>query len=571
MQPREKLLVGGLLGAFLAWMAIGWVQSLIFEPFQTRSESIAELRKSVDKKGDERLLLSRAQKSLKEFKSICLPPDAGKAKQATALNAQRQYVEWLLDLSQLCGFEAVKVTPATGGAAAKGNVYISVIGKVEAEAHYEQLVKFLDLFYRTKLLHRISKLHVSTKVFEGDPILKVYLEAEGLALVDTPSRRTLFPQAILTEPLSEDGTTMYVTELEGFPKEAGFRIQMKGEYLKVTEVDGKTWKVERAVERTRAEEYSEGTTIDLVQMNPKASDRTIEEFREMIASNMFVKPAPPSKVKVGPLAEKTFTKGRPNDFIIPVTGYDTLKGKPEFSIVGSAPAGLKIDKSGKISWRPGEDIVLGKYPVKFQIRHPSVLNGTMTETLTIRVRDNKPLKFVAEKPPKVFLNRPWTYLPELAPSETTATQFVWKLGDKPPKGMTINSKTGELKWTPGDDTEIGEVSIPLVLTDNDSPPQSSTANLKIEVQDDAAEFTRLTGIFALGDNKRIFLNNQSTDKRTELHEGDKFSIADLSGTIVRIGRKSVLITLGPYETQWDVGQSLREVQATIKDFAAQSY
>ena len=55
-----------------------------------------------------------------------------------------------------------------------------------------------------------------------------------------------------------------------------------------------------------------------------------------------------------------------------------------------------------------------------------------------------------------------------------------KLGDKAPKGMTINAKTGELKWTPGDDTEIGETIVPLILTDNDVPPQTSTLNLKLD-------------------------------------------------------------------------------------------
>jgi len=72
----------------------------------------------------------------------------------------------------------------------------------------------------------------------------------GLALIDAPARRTLFPQSELAEQLSEDGTTLHVSTLEGFPKEAGFRVQIKGEFLKVIDVDGKDWKVERAVERT---------------------------------------------------------------------------------------------------------------------------------------------------------------------------------------------------------------------------------------------------------------------------------------------------------------------------------
>lgn len=565
MKRGEKLLVGGLVVAVGGFLSIGMINSTILEPFQEKSRNIAELEKAIKTKGDELLLLGRAQKSIKEFKSICLPPDPGKSKQPTALNAQRQYVEWLVDLGQLCGFEAPRVTP--GGTIAKGNVYISVVGKIEAEARYDQLVMFLDLFYRTNLLHRISKLHVTTKVFEGDPILKVSIDAEGLALIDAPSRRTLFPQTTLADEISEDATTVEVGDQTDFPKEPGFRIQIKGEYLKVTAIDGSKWTVERAVERSHPDAYAKGATIDLVQMNPKQLNRSLDDFRKMIASNIFVKPAPPYKIRFGPL-ERAFTRGRSNDFIIPIQGYDTAKGKPEFSIVGSAPTGLRIDKSGKVTWRPGQDVAPGKYPVKFQVRHASASDGALMETLTIRVRDPNNLKLVGEKSPKVYLNRPWTFLPELVATDSKPIQFTWKLGDKPPKGMTINNKTGELKWTPGDETEIGETTISLILTDNDSPPQLSTLNLKLDVQDDAAEFTRLTGIFALGDKKRIFLTDQSTDKKTELREGDKFSISDLSGTIKRIGVKSVLITLGPNEVRWEVGQSLRDVQTTMNEFAA---
>jgi len=144
MQRREKILVGGLLIVVVGFLSIGFISSTIFEPFQKGANDIAELNESIRKKEDERLLLSRAQKSLKEFKSICLPPDPGKSKQPSAFNAQRLYVDWLTDLGQLCGFETLKVIP--GGTTARDKVYITVVGRVEAEARYEQLVKFLDLF-----------------------------------------------------------------------------------------------------------------------------------------------------------------------------------------------------------------------------------------------------------------------------------------------------------------------------------------------------------------------------------------------------------------------------------------
>lgn len=568
MQRRQQILIAGLLLVVVAWSSSGLIDSILFEPFQTRSENLAKLKKSVKDKGDEQLALLRAQRTLKEFKAISLPPDAGKAKQPTALTAQRIYTEWLTDVAQLCGLESLKVSPV--GTTNRGTVYISVMEKIEAEARYEQLVMFLDLFYRTELLHRVTAMHIINKVFEGDPALKISLDIEGIVLTDAPSRKSLFPRSKLTEKTGDDATTIRISETEGFPKQAGFKVLIKNELLKVTKTEGEVWTVERAAERTKADSYAAGTSIELLPLDPKQADRSLDEFRQLVAANIFVKPAPPYKLKLSPLTEKTFTRGRSNDFTISVLGYDTQKGKPEFSLV-DAPAGLKLEKSGKVSWKPDDQVTPGKYPVKFQVRHPSAPDGTLTETVTIRVKEaGRPPRLVAEKGGKVYLNRQWSFTPELSPSESGTPKYSWKLGDTAPLGMTINEKTGAVKWTPGDETEVGETIVPLVVTDSDSPPQTTTLNLKLDVEDDAAQFTRLTGIFSLGTNKRVFLTDQSTAKKTELHEGDPFAIADLAGKIKSIGGKSVMIDLGSREAKWDIGQSLREVQESIKEPASQS-
>lgn len=563
MKRNEKILLAALVAGFVGWQSSGWINSLIFEPFQNRGEGLAKLQQSVKDKGDEQLKVARSRKSLKDWQSISLPPDPGKPKQPTALNAQRQYVEWLTDLGQLCGVEYLKVTP--GGITQKGGVYLSVTARLDGEVRYEQLVTFLDLFYRTRLLHRIASLQVSTKVFEGDPSLKISLEAEGLALVDAPPRRTLFPETAMAEAQSAGSTNLQVIDSEGFPKEPGFRIQIKSEFLKVTAMDGNNWTVERAVERTQPAEHPEGTIVSLVKMDPEKTERTLEDFQQMVASNIFVKPAPPYKMKLTPISEKTFTRGKSNDFTIVALSYDTQKGKPEFSLVGSPPSGLKIEKSGKVTWRPGDDVAAGRYPIEFEVKHPSAPQGSLTGKFTIRLKDSKTPRLAAATPPTVYLNRPWTYSPELLPMDPP-TRFMWRLGDRAPAGLTINERSGELKWTPGDAVEPGETEVSLVATDTDSPPQSTTLTMKLNVLDDAAQFTRLTGSLAVGDKKRAFLIDQSTDKKTVVHEGDQVAIADLTGTIKQIGGKYIIMTVGSQDIRWEVGQSLREAQATIKQY-----
>ena len=564
MQRRQQYLLAGLIAAVLIWQGSGWVSYALFGPFETRREELSRLEQAVAEKSDKLLSLVRARKLLKEWQAISLPPDdLAKSKKPSARDAQRLYLQWLTDLGQLCGFEDLKVT--TGGQTQKGNVYISVIVKLEAEARYDQLVRFLDLFYRTELMHRVTSLTITNKVFEGDPIMKVSLDAEGLALIGAPSRRTIFPQTILDVDISDSDITFDVVSSTGFPKEPGFRVQILNEFLKVVAINGNRWTVERGIERTVPGAASEGTTVDLVRLKSDQTDRTLEEFRALIASNIFVKPPPAYRMKLLASGEKVLTRGKSLDFSIGVSGYDTTQGKPEFSLVGDAPAGLKLDRFGKVSWKPAEDVPAGQYEFKFEVRHPSAPQGQMTETQTIRLRDPKaPPKLVSDQAPKVYLNREWVFRPELVKSDDKASTFKWKLGDRAPAGLVIDATTGELTWTPGDDVPIGDLSLPIVVSDNDTPPQSTTLTLNLKIQDDAAQFTRLTGIFAVGDNKRALLTDQSTDRKTELHEGDAFTISELQGKIKQIDRKFLILTMGPREIRWDMGQSLREAQANRK-------
>jgi hypothetical protein len=122
MQPRVKYLLIGLLAIVLFWQVGGWAWSTLAEPFQSSSDRLESLKKSVSTKQQSTLMLIKSTKMLKDWKSSSLPPDPGKSKQPTAVNAQRLYLEWITDLAELCGFEDVKVH--AGMTTLKAKVYI---------------------------------------------------------------------------------------------------------------------------------------------------------------------------------------------------------------------------------------------------------------------------------------------------------------------------------------------------------------------------------------------------------------------------------------------------------------
>lgn len=563
MQRREQYLLIGLISAVVIWFGGSMFHANFVQPLQTRQKEYEDLQKSISQRKSGLVELARQRKNLTAWTKRSLPPDIKMGKlRPDAGNAQRLYQDWLHDLAQLSGFEGLKVT-ADRRNVSRDNVYVSVGVKIEAEAKYEQLCRFLDRFYRADLLHRISALRIQSKEAEGDPFLDVELQAEGLAIVDAPINRRLFAQTVLIEELSDDSAELKVDSNDDFPKEPGFLVRIKNEFLKVTGIEGTTWTVERAQDATIASSEPAGTIVEYARQNADVRVRSANEIKQLLESNVFVKPAPPVqyKPKISPPGEKTVIRGsRPIEFTVAVIGYDPTRGKPEYTLTSTIP-GSRIDKAtGKFTWSPTRDQKPGKYAFKVEVKHPSAPGGHLTETINVTLRDPNTIPRIAIKtPPPVYLGRPWQFTLEATDAETVPGKLTWKLGDKAPKGMEIGSSSGKLTWTPDDSTEIGETTVQVNVSDDGSPPQTATTSLRLQVEDDKAAFTYLTTIFAINNNALAKLYDRSQDKQTELHVGTKFSVADVQGTVTKIDKKYLEFTSGDSTVKMQIGQSLREV------------
>lgn len=563
MQRRQQYLLFGLIAVVVLWQGARIVDSSFLQPIRDKQTELAELEKTVSLKKKDQIELARLKKNLDKWKARSLPPDPVKnAKQRPdALNAQRLYQDWLHDLALLSGFEDLEIRPERL-MVSRDNVFVSVNVKIEANAHYEQLCHFLERFYRADILHRVTAMRVQSRESDGDPLLQVTIDAEGLAIVTAPQNRRLFPQTTLEADLAEDATELLVGSTDGFPEKPDFLIRIKNELLRVTAVNGTTWTVERGQDSTTASAYAVGTSIEQMRLNDEVPARSAAEIKQLLASNVFVKPAPPVQYKprIAPLGEKTLTRGKPIEFSIVALGYDPAKGRPEYSLVAPAVEGSKLDKaSGKFSWSPTADQKAGKYTFKFDVKHPSAAGGRLSESVTVVLREpNTAPKITTKTVPPVFIGRPWKFVPEGTDAETAATKLTWKLGENPPTGMTIDSRTGEIKWTPDESTEAGEKTVQVTVTDDGNPSQSASQSLKLNVQDDAAMFTYLTTIFAVDGKVLAKLYDRSQDKWTELRVGSRFAIADVRGTVSQIEKKQIVFTDGENIHRLQIGQSLRE-------------
>jgi len=573
MERRTQILVGGLVGFILLWQ--GWLlfNSTFMAPLYKSTNDLEELQKSVSQKNKELVVLAKQQKNLNDWKRRSLPPDEpvkSNKQRPDALNAQRLYQDWLGDIAQLSGFapEELEVSPDRR-VVSRDNVFISVVVKIKAKARFEQVCRFLDRFYRTDLLHRVTSLRIQSLEPEGDN-LQILLEAEGLVLLDpdrsaasrTPQKRLLFDQTTLAEDLSDSGTEMTVASIDGFPQKPDFMVRLRSEFLTVTKIDGTKWTVKRAADATTATSHPTGTIVELAPILPGVTARSADEIKQLLDSNIFIKPVPPAqyKLRISPLAEKSVTRGKSIEFLVIALGYDPGKGRPEFALVGPGVSGSRLDKAtGKFSWTPTADQKAGKQTFKVEINHPSAPGGKLSETVNIVLREPNTAPKVAYKPaPPVFLGREWKYKLEASDAESSTGRLTWKLGENPPAGLQIDSTTGTLTWTSDDSTDVGEATVQIVVSDDGDPPQSTTYPLKLKVQDDAAAFTFLTTIFGVDGVYLAKLYDRSQDKYTDLRVGTRFSVADVQGTVTKIDKKFLLFTSGDATNRLEIGQSLRQ-------------
>ena len=83
------------------------------------------------------------------------------------------------------------------------------------------------------------------------------------------------------------------------------------------------------------------------------------------------------------------------------------------------------------------------------------------------------------------------------------------------------------------------------------PAESASKSITIEVKDDDARYTNLTGIVRKDGRPEAWLENTRTNSRQTLHVGDEFTVADISAEVVDIADR--FITVKDDTGTWELG------------------
>lgn len=556
MQTREKLLAGGF-AAVIAIYFIPKIWSWFIEPVVLAENARNSAQAKLDDRVTKQLQVIAKQKRLTDWKGRSLSPKP--------TEAATQYQQWLTEMSEVvAGFSNVSIIPDPTREVAN-QPYVAIGVTLKADATLTQVRLFLFRFFQADIIHSITQLSLDSPSATGNPKLAVLMKFEALSLRDAPPRGpTLFSRTEISEDWNDSDQPLVVRHAEGFPAKGPFLVRVGKHYFRVTEATGTNWTLIPDEDATggdskRAVSLLADETVEYVPVHPDFSKRKISQFDPLLKRNPFVKPVPYAP-KLEFVGSTSFPRGGSLDLTCRATGFDMTEGEPLFSLDADAPSGMSLGgRSGKLTWKPDSEIASGDYKVQVTVNAPG-LREPLTKPLTISVKQtNNPPKFAAVSERQAVLGKEFVFVVK-ATDDDAENKLTYSLGSGSPEGATINAATGELKWTPPATLVPGPVKITVHVADNGSPPSTVKQDLTINVEDDLAQFTKLTGIIEVDGKKEIRLTDIANNRSIVLHEGDVLRYADIQATVVRIDRKAVLFKKDDVLWRLDLGETLSQLR-----------
>jgi len=176
----------------------------------------------------------------------------------------------------------------------------------------------------------------------------------------------------------------------------------------------------------------------LVQVSDTLNELTLQRF----TLKVFEKNNPPRLLKQPPAS---ISEGRLFTFTLGVADPD--KDTLDFSLEKS-PEGVLLDsKTGEIKWFPAPHQV-GTH--QLQIRVDDGKGGILILLFAIKVEDVNTPPVVDSYPLLLAVEgRPYVYRVRVSESDAAdIPKLKWAFKGTPPKGCTLDSLTGQLRWTP---------------------------------------------------------------------------------------------------------------------------
>jgi hypothetical protein len=362
-----------------------------------------------------------------------------------------------------------------------------------------------------------------------------------------------------------ESQTIVVKLAKGFAP-GRLQIQIGDDTLEVV-ARREVWRIDD--QKFRADK---GTVVEASPVRPEFKDVSIEKFASLIDLNPFAKKRtiPPSFVLKSSTDSRNIERGITAVLTPEVTDLGPNTAAPKIEVISPLPPGMTF-ADGLLTWVTTEEMEPAKFDLILRATSDDLetpLEESFEVSLYVPVIENKPPVL---SPPEgdvvAILGQPVKFQVTAVDLETPAEELRFAAGANFPEGATVNPMTGEVNWTVPKDGQPGPVEFPITVVDAGTPQQSGAVTVAVDVQEDRAIFTYLTGSIAADDRKQAWLYDRSTNKRVILEEGDEFEYAGFEALVLSIDRDFMTMQQERNTLRLDIGNSLREavVIATAPD------
>lgn len=548
MKRSEKQLASVLLVCLAIFVVIPWIWGAFRGPVETQQEALKRALEKADDARNQAQLGTASIRPMAMYKEQSLSSNSAEGALA--------YQQWLTDLAEIVAdFSDPVITPERISPS-RDNSYVAVRLRVTGEGTVEQLRTFLYRFHRANVLHRITSMVAEAQNNSSRPKLSIRITTEAIALRDAPTKGpTLFPRTRVVSINSDDGPPrLEVESVEGFPEATPFELRIGPNYYNVADIDG-TQLLLQVDEETTVEANAEDI-VELSIVHPDFSGVAISEYDALIEKNPFAKPAP-YRPRLDLIGSKKIGRGEKMSLSAKVSGIDADAGDVDYEPLSELVAGMSFE-AGKLEWEPPSEFESGDYSVKVRASGGGLREPIESE-FTLTLSDiNKPPVITIPDNLVATLGQAITTKLDATDPETPAEELKFALADGAPEGAALNAETRELTYTPAAEGEPGDVTINVTVTDAGEPAQTTTAAVKITVEDDKAQFTFMEGVVAADSVPEAWLRDKSTNTKLVLHEGDDLKYAGFDAIVLTIGNDFLLMQQDDETLRLNVGQNLRQ-------------
>ncbi len=556
-KQRTKLLGIGLAVVVAVWGGRSTVSGWIFGPIRALEKDLRSATAENERLNDEDIRLTAAQRNLDDWRYNSLPSNID--------DAQRLYREWLFELARQCGFSGSGFEVTPGSRSAQKEFSTVSVDVKKAEVDLNGLSRFLYLFDQAGIMHRISGLKIDSPGAQGNPRLVVSFTAEGMSVSGSEDRRELLSRTPLAAPITESANTIQAAPSELFPTADGFEpfwIRIDRELLKVEAITDEGWTVQRGFAGTKPAAHTAASPIELFPVAWDRREKNTSDYQTFITRSPFVIPSPPKTwaPRIAGVSDKTIRPGEEVKFTARAENANPELGEAVFALKDAAE-GMTIDpKSGEFLWKSPAELTPGKYTATVVMYQTGLPETTFDNALTITLRQpNSAPTLEVPKSAIVVLGREFT-LQAKGTDDGPADSLKFSLGGGAPEGLAIDATTGLIRWNPTRSFTPGRYDLTVKATDTGDTPQSASATIALDVQDDYASMTLLTGTVSRDDVWYAWLRNKGTGITARLKVGEFIRISDIDAEIADITNRFVTFRDDAGLWKLELGQILRDRQ-----------